>query len=176
MTSSDVERAEPAERAERVEPATRPAAASAGEGSTGDALTGVGSSPDDGMADRVAEAVRAVPGVADLHGGVFGEVATYLPGRNVAGVRITDERVDVHVSVVYEADVRATAEQVADRVESIVGREVHVTVDDVVHPLDQTADSQKHPDRSQDTDQRETGDDTGPTTSETHTTSEGERP
>lgn len=172
MTSSDVE------SAERAEPVIRPAAASAGEGSTGDALTGgrVDSSPDNGLADRVAEAVRAVPGVADLHGGVFGEVATYLPGRNVAGVRITDERVDVHVSVVYEADVRATAEQVAGRVEAIVGREVHVTVDDVVHPLDQKAERQTQPDRSQDTDQRETGDDTGPTTSETPITSEGERP
>lgn len=176
MTSSPPEHVEPAEHdqhdepAVRAEPDFRPASTSAdtsaGTHPTGDADAGR-PRPDEGLADRVAEAVRAVPGVADLHGGVFGEVATYLPGRNVAGVRITDERVDVHVSVLYDAKVRETAEQVADRVEAIVGREVHVTVDDVVHPQ-QLAD-QRAADQG-------AGDDTGPTTSETPTTSEGERP
>ena len=36
-------------------------------------------------ADAVEAAVRAVPGVMDMHTGAFGEVATYLPGRRVAG-------------------------------------------------------------------------------------------
>ncbi len=41
--------------------------------------------PDDALVDRVAAAALSVPGVHDLHGGVLGEVATYLPGRRVGG-------------------------------------------------------------------------------------------
>lgn len=86
------------------------------------------------LADRLAELTRAVPGVADLHGGVFGEVATYLPGRKVAGVRVEDDHVEIHVSVLYDQPVRATAEAVAARLEPVAGRPVHVTVDDVLLP------------------------------------------
>lgn len=86
------------------------------------------------LADRLAELTRAVPGVADLHGGVFGEVATYLPGRQVAGVRIEDDHVEIHVSVLWNESVRATAEQVSARLEEVAGRPVYVTVDDIVHP------------------------------------------
>ena len=32
------------------------------------------------------------PGCTDLHGGVLGEVATYLPGRRVTGVRLRERR------------------------------------------------------------------------------------
>ncbi len=85
------------------------------------------------QADRIAVAVLAVPGVAGLHAGMFGEVATYLPGRQVAGVRIEDDHVEIHVSVFWNEPVRATAEQVSARVEEVVGRPVNVTVDDVVH-------------------------------------------
>ncbi|GAA1881670.1 hypothetical protein [Lapillicoccus jejuensis] len=88
------------------------------------------------LADRLADLTRAVPGVADLHGGVFGEVATYLPGRKVAGVRVEDDHVEIHVSVLYDEPVRATAEAVAARLEPVAGRPVHVTVDDVVLPGD----------------------------------------
>ena len=45
------------------------------------------------LADSIAAAVLAVPGVAALHPGMFGEVGTYLPGRRVTGVRITDDEV-----------------------------------------------------------------------------------
>ena len=48
-------------------------------------MTGAAPAGDD-IADRVAAAVIAVPGVAFLHGGVFGEIGTYLPGRRVSGV------------------------------------------------------------------------------------------
>ncbi|MFC7759975.1 hypothetical protein ACFQY4_19605 [Catellatospora bangladeshensis] len=44
--------------------------------------------------DAVAGAARACPGVDDLLGG-FPEVATYLPGRRVTGVRITDDTVEL---------------------------------------------------------------------------------
>ena len=51
----------------------------------------------DDLADRVAAAVRNVPGVADLHTGAFGEVATHLPGRRVGGVQIRADHCAVHV-------------------------------------------------------------------------------
>ena len=53
------------------------------------------------LVDRVAAAVRAVPGVHDLHGGAFGEVAAYLPGRRVPGLRVGSdvETWEIHLSV-----------------------------------------------------------------------------
>jgi hypothetical protein len=47
--------------------------------------------------DAVAVAVRGCAGVSALDGGRFGEVATYLPGRIVAGVVVGDGRVTVQV-------------------------------------------------------------------------------
>lgn len=84
------------------------------------------------LAERVATLVRSVPGVAGLHGGVFGEVATYLPGRRVSGIRITPERAEVHLTLVWGEPVRATAEVVRDLVAELTGVPVFVTVEDVV--------------------------------------------
>lgn len=87
---------------------------------------------DDFSADAVAGIVLAVPGVAGLHPGMFGEVATYLPGRRVVGVRIGDEHVDVHITVVSDIAVRATAASVRAAVAAALpGRAVDVTVEEV---------------------------------------------
>ena len=57
-----------------------------------------GSAVIDGVdVEAVAAAVRACPDVAGLDGGKFGEVASYLPGRKVPGVVISDGRVRVQV-------------------------------------------------------------------------------
>lgn len=57
--------------------------------------------PDSGqLADAVAAAVRAHPAVADLDGGPFGTIASYLPGRRVVGVRVGEPGEPVEVSVV----------------------------------------------------------------------------
>lgn len=94
-------------------------------------------------ADRIAAAVRAVPGVADLHAGMFGEVGTYLPGRRVPGVRITDSSVDVHITVVFDAPVRDTAAAVRSAVAAqLPGVAVNITVEDVVR-LDPAQQSRK---------------------------------
>ena len=93
--------------------------------STGDASTGT-------TADDVAQAVLAVPGVAALHGGMFGEVGTYLPGRRVRGVRLTEDSTDVHVSVLLGYPVRQTADQIRRAVSQLVAGPVHVVVEDVV--------------------------------------------
>lgn len=83
-------------------------------------------------ADLIAAVVRAVPGVADLHPGMFGEVGTYLPGRRVPGVRLSDTGTDVHVTVFFNASVRDVAAQIRRVVALAVGSPVNVTVEDVV--------------------------------------------
>jgi uncharacterized alkaline shock family protein YloU len=84
------------------------------------------------LADAIASAVTAVDGVADLHGGMFGEAATYLPGRRVAGVRLDDGHTEIHISLFFGFPVRATAEAVRDAVAPLVTGAIHVTVEDVV--------------------------------------------
>ena len=86
------------------------------------------------QADQIAAAVLAVPGVAALHGGMFGEVASYLPGRRVAGVRITAEAIDVHLSVLIDAPIRDTAAAVRRAVAAVAltALPVNVTVEDVL--------------------------------------------
>lgn len=86
------------------------------------------------QADAVAAAVSAVPGVAKLHAGMFGEVATYLPGRQVPGIRFADNGTDIHVSLKFGAPVRETASVVREAVAPLVSGPIHVTVEDVVTP------------------------------------------
>lgn len=86
------------------------------------------------LVDVIAAAVTAVDGVAELHGGMFGEAATYLPGRRVPGIRLGDDGTEVHVSLLFGAPVRPTAEAVRDAVAPLVEGPVHVIVEDVVRP------------------------------------------
>ena len=85
-------------------------------------------------AEAVASAVLAVPGVNALHAGVFGEVATYLPGRRVNGVRLSDEACEVHVVLDWGTPVLHTADAVRVAVERLVDGPVHVTVQDIARP------------------------------------------
>ncbi|MGU3500828.1 Asp23/Gls24 family envelope stress response protein [Mycobacterium sp. C31M] len=87
------------------------------------------------MIDRsseIAQRVVAVPGVAGLHSGMFGEVATYLPGKRVVGVRIDDTCVDIHVSLLVGAPVRDTAAAIQRSVGEITDLPVDVTIEDIV--------------------------------------------
>lgn len=59
--------------------------------------------------DTIDAIVRAVPGVADLHSGMFGEIATHLAGRRVIGIRIGDSAIDVHITAWTGTPVRETA-------------------------------------------------------------------
>ena len=86
------------------------------------------------LADRVASAVLAVQGVHDLHGGVLGEVATYLPGRRVTGVRLRDGDTQVHLVLSWGAPITATTDEVRARVAAIVPGTVHVAVEDIAAP------------------------------------------
>ncbi|MCW2759125.1 MAG: hypothetical protein JWO46_2871 [Nocardioidaceae bacterium] len=85
-------------------------------------------------AETLATAVLAVPGVAELHGGVLGEVATYLPGRRVAGIRLDVDGAEVHIVIDWDAPALTTAEAVRGVVEALVSGPVHVVVEDVATP------------------------------------------
>lgn len=94
--------------------------------------SGTAGEPD---AEAIATAVRAVPVVAGLHGGPFGEVATYLPSRAVTGVRITEDTVAVHVSGYYPTPI----EQIAAAVRTVAaphtaGLPITVVVEDLAPP------------------------------------------
>ncbi|QIM22343.1 Asp23/Gls24 family envelope stress response protein [Phycicoccus sp. HDW14] len=86
------------------------------------------------LVDRVAEAVRSVPGVVDLHGGALGEAVTLLPGRRVAGIRQSDDDTEVHISVEHGSRIREVADAVRQSVRAVTGSAVTVVVEDVVVP------------------------------------------
>lgn len=86
------------------------------------------------VVDVVAAAVLAVPGVHDLHAGAAGEVATYLPGRRVNGLRMRETGCSVHVVLEWGRPVLATTDAVRDAVRPYVAGPVDVTVEDIVLP------------------------------------------
>jgi len=91
---------------------------------------------DDTLADRIVAAVREVPGVVSMHPGRYGEVATHLPHRRVIGVQLRDDSAAVHVTVAWGADLLSTADAVRQAVGRLVGRPVHIVIEDVLGPLE----------------------------------------
>lgn len=84
------------------------------------------------LVDAVAAAVLDEPGVARLSGGPAGAVATYLAGRRVPGVRLTDSAVEVHVVAHWVPSLPGLAGRVRAAVRSVAGgRAVDVIVDDL---------------------------------------------
>jgi len=100
--------------------------------------------PDDRPpAEVVRDAVLTAPGVVALSGGTLGEVATFLPGRRVPGVRLgpgPGDPLEVHVVAAYGTPVAETAAAVRAALAGlppsagVAGRPVHVVVDDVALP------------------------------------------
>lgn len=88
------------------------------------------------LAQQVAAAVLAHPGVARLDGGPFGTVASYLPGRRrVVGVALgtSDEPVRVAVVARLGTPLPALANEIGAAVRAVLGAvDVEVTVSDVV--------------------------------------------
>lgn len=88
----------------------------------------------DVLAQRVATALGAHPDVADLHGGIFGAVATYLPGRRLVGVRIgtASEPVEVGVVLRLHRPIPGVVADLRRRVSEMCGgAAVDITVADV---------------------------------------------
>ena len=85
--------------------------------------------------DAAAAAVAACAGVAGLDGGLYHEVATYLPGRTVDGVAVDGGRVRVQVRVAWGAVIPQLAVRVRAVLAPLTGaRPVDVLVADVDDP------------------------------------------
>jgi hypothetical protein len=82
--------------------------------------------------DSVATAVRGCPAVDDLAAGPWGGVVSYLPGRQVPGVRVTDDRLVVSVRSRWGVPAAELARQVRRAVAPLAGaRPVDVVVADI---------------------------------------------
>ncbi|MBV9922166.1 MAG: hypothetical protein JOY78_15115, partial [Pseudonocardia sp.] len=90
---------------------------------------------DPALAEAVAEAVLAHPGVARMSGGAFGTIASYLPRRRILGVRLPLSETDpVEIAVVARMGIPLPrlAEELGAAVVAVLGPvAVDVTVADV---------------------------------------------
>ncbi len=112
-------------------------AAGAPPAQPGSTATGDTSSDTADLAERVLAIVRSMPAVAAVSHGAFGEVATYLPGRVLPGIRIDDGRVEIHLVAVYGPPLADIAHDVGAAVRPVVGdRRVDVSIDDIRLPDD----------------------------------------
>lgn len=85
--------------------------------------------------DAVASAAERCRSVASLFGGDLGEIATYLPGRKVSGVRVRDDSVELHVVARWGAAVPDLDAEVRTAVAPLVGaRAVDIHVEDLEVP------------------------------------------
>jgi hypothetical protein len=85
--------------------------------------------------DAVAAAVRACPGVSGLDGGQFHPVASYLPGRVVEGVEISDGRVTVQIRAQWGLPVPELAARITRVLAPLTGdRPVDVVISDIDDP------------------------------------------
>ncbi len=85
--------------------------------------------------DAVAAAARGCAAVDDLCPGSWGGVMSYLPGREVAGVRVTHDHVVISVRGRWGVPVSELAGQVRAAVTGLAGpRRVDVVVADLAEP------------------------------------------
>ncbi len=86
--------------------------------------------------DALVAATLACPHVAAMSAGALGEIAVYLPGRRVRGIRFGSEGVAVHVVGVFGPSVAEILAQVRTAVAPLVqGQPFLVRVDDLADPL-----------------------------------------
>ena len=98
--------------------------------------------------DALAAAVAACPGVAGLHGGAFGEVASYLPGRAVAGVRVAPGAVEVHVRGRWGTTAAQLLAQIGAAAAPLIGgRRLQVVLADLEDPAEPGAEDGAAPSR-----------------------------
>jgi hypothetical protein len=105
---------------------------------TGSAPAGawVGPAVVDGVdVDAVAAAVRGCAGVDDLCSGPWGGVVSYLPGRQVPGVRVASDHVAVSVRSQWDIPAAELARQVRGALAPLTGaRRIDVVIADVADP------------------------------------------
>lgn len=86
-------------------------------------------------AEAVAERALQSRSVSGLYPGGAVEVATYLPGRKISGVRVRDDEVEVHVVARWSTLLPDVAEEVRALVTPLAGGlPVSVFIDDVDAP------------------------------------------
>jgi hypothetical protein len=85
--------------------------------------------------DAVVAAARGCPAVDDLCSGPWGGVVSYLPGRQIAGVRVASSHVVISVRGVWGVPFSELARQVRAAVTQLVGpRRVDLVVADLTGP------------------------------------------
>jgi hypothetical protein len=85
--------------------------------------------------EAIARSVEACPAVASLSSGAVGLAVSYLPGKRVEGVRVSDERVEVHVVARWGATVQVVDREVRTATSSMtLGRQLDVVIEDVDVP------------------------------------------
>jgi uncharacterized alkaline shock family protein YloU len=84
--------------------------------------------PDLPDADAISAAIATCPSVSGLSGGLAGEVATYLPGRRVSGVRSSPGSVEVHVVARYGRTLDEIDSEIRAAVAAAVPGVLHVDV------------------------------------------------
>ena len=86
-------------------------------------------------ADAAAAAVLACPQVASLSAGAVEEIATYLPGRRVQGIRVRDDALEIHVVARWGSPLPDVAAEVRRAVAGLAGgRPVFVAIEDIEVP------------------------------------------
>jgi len=87
--------------------------------------------------ESAAAVVLECAGVSGLAEGPFGEVATYLPGRTVAGIRVGGGRVTVSIRCAWGVPVAEVATLIRAVLVPVTGlRPVDVVVADIDDPPD----------------------------------------
>jgi len=87
-------------------------------------------------AEAIAATVRTCPSVVDLAGGPFGEVATYLPGQRITGIRVSEDRIAVHLVGRYGTPIPVLAAEIRAAVTFLArGRPIDIRVEDLRVPL-----------------------------------------
>ena len=82
--------------------------------------------------DLVAAAAAGCPAVAALSAGMFGEVATYLPGRKVSGIRVNDTDIEIHIVAHHGHPLHHVAAHLGALTRPIIGdRRLTVVIDDL---------------------------------------------
>lgn len=82
--------------------------------------------------DAIADAVDRCPSVVRRSAGRGTEVATYLRGRRVEGIRCRNDRVEVHVEAGYASHLPSVAEEVRSAIaEHVAGAGIDVVIADI---------------------------------------------
>ena len=100
-------------------------------------MTGPANGVVDGIdVDHLRTAVLRCSGVAGLGSGTIGELATYLPGRRVPGIRVTPELVELEICAAWGSPAKLIASQIWEALATVVpDRPVEILITDIAPPV-----------------------------------------